>query len=98
LEPNSKKPANTKSGVIKRSIMIAGHRTSVSMEQLFWIQLKALASQNNSSVAQLIIAIDQERGRNNLSSAIRLHVLERLIERADPAELSGPNSADCRME
>jgi predicted DNA-binding ribbon-helix-helix protein len=73
-----------KAGVIKRSIMIAGHRTSVSLEQAFWDQLKNLAKRETVSVAQLIVSIDRERGRQNLSSAIRVHVLAKLIERADP--------------
>jgi predicted DNA-binding ribbon-helix-helix protein len=73
-----------KAGVIKRSIMIAGHRTSVSLEQAFWDQLKRLAARDSISLAQLIVAIDQERGRQNLSSAIRVHILAKLIEGADP--------------
>jgi predicted DNA-binding ribbon-helix-helix protein len=73
-----------KAGVIKRSIMIAGHRTSVSLEQAFWDQLKDLAKREAISLAQLIVSIDQERGRQNLSSAIRVHILAKLIERADP--------------
>jgi predicted DNA-binding ribbon-helix-helix protein len=75
--------AEPKTGVIKRSIMIAGHRTSVSLEQAFWDQLKRLAAKDSISLAQLIITIDQERGRQNLSSAIRVHILAKLIEGAD---------------
>jgi predicted DNA-binding ribbon-helix-helix protein len=71
-------------GVIKRSIMIAGHRTSVSLEQAFWDQLKRLAERESISMAQLIVSIDQGRGRQNLSSAIRVHILTTLIENADP--------------
>jgi predicted DNA-binding ribbon-helix-helix protein len=72
-----------KPGVIKRSIMIARHRTSVSLEQAFWDQLKHLAKRESISLAQLIVAIDQTRGRQNLSSAIRVHILAKLIEMAD---------------
>ncbi|WP_342164293.1 ribbon-helix-helix domain-containing protein [Methylobacterium sp. SD21] len=63
------------SGIVKRSVMIAGHRTSVSLEDPFWQALTALAAGEGRSVQALIGAIDGERGEQNLSSAIRVHVL-----------------------
>jgi predicted DNA-binding ribbon-helix-helix protein len=66
-------------GVVKRSIVIAGHRTSVSMEQPFWDQLKRIAGERGVSVAGLIAEIDQGRKRQNLSSAIRIFVLEQAL-------------------
>ncbi len=66
-------------GIIKRSIMIAGHRTSVSVEQPFWDHLRLTAAQRGSSVAALIAVIDQGRKRQNLSSAIRVFVLEQAL-------------------
>jgi predicted DNA-binding ribbon-helix-helix protein len=66
-------------GVIKRSIMIAGHRTSVSVEQPFWDQLRRIADERGSSTAALIAGIDQGRKRQNLSSAIRVFVLEQAL-------------------
>jgi predicted DNA-binding ribbon-helix-helix protein len=66
-------------GVIKRSIMIAGHRTSVSIEQPFWDQLRRIADERNASTAALIATIDQGRKRQNLSSAIRVFVLEQAL-------------------
>jgi predicted DNA-binding ribbon-helix-helix protein len=66
-------------GVIKRSIMIAGHRTSVSVEQPFWDQLRRIADERGSSTAALIATIDQGRKRQNLSSAIRVFVLEQAL-------------------
>ncbi len=63
-------------GIVKRSVMIAGHRTSVSLEDPFWQALTALAESEGRSVQALIGAIDGERGEQNLSSAIRVHVLE----------------------
>ena len=72
------------SGILKRSIMIAGHRTSISVEQPFWDQLKEIAACQGLSTAAMIAAIDEKRGRNNLSSAIRLHVLATLLERVKP--------------
>jgi predicted DNA-binding ribbon-helix-helix protein len=68
-------------GVVKRSIVIAGHRTSVSMEQPFWDQLKRIAGERSVSVAGLIAQIDQGRRRQNLSSAIRIFVLEQALAR-----------------
>lgn len=61
--------------VVKRSVSIAGHRTSVSLETPFWEALGALARERGLSLQALVAAIDRERGRANLSSAIRVHVL-----------------------
>eukprot|EP01036_Dinobryon_divergens_P048351 gene48351-64872_t len=72
--------------------MIAGHRTSISVEQPFWDQLKDIAARQSMSTAAMIAAIDEKRGHNNLSSAIRLHVLAALIEQAQ--NLSGPQWLD----
>jgi predicted DNA-binding ribbon-helix-helix protein len=65
-----------KSPVIKRSIVIAGHKTSVSIEDAFWTTLKEIAQARGQSVADLIGAIDGARRGGNLSSAIRLFVLD----------------------
>jgi predicted DNA-binding ribbon-helix-helix protein len=59
----------------KRSVLIAGHKTSVSLEAAFWDELRAIATARDTSVNGLIAEIDQSRG-GNLSSAIRLYVLE----------------------
>ena len=64
------------SGIVKRSVMIAGHRTSVSLEDAFWQALMDLAAGEGRSVQTLVGRIDAERGERNLSSAIRLFVLE----------------------
>ena len=63
------------SGIVKRSVSIAGHRTSVTLEAPFWDALKEIAGQHGSSVQQLIGTIDAARGEQNLSSAIRVFVL-----------------------
>ena len=63
------------SGVVKRSVSIAGHRTSVSLEAPFWDALKEIAGTRGTSMQQLIGAIDAGRGEQNLSSAIRVFVL-----------------------
>jgi len=63
--------------VEKRSVLIAGHRTSVSLEPEFWAALKAIAAKQGSSLNRLIAEIDAERS-GNLSSAIRVFVLKTL--------------------
>lgn len=68
-------------GVVKRSIMIAGHRTSVSVEEPFWLELKRIAEGRGLSLAVLIAEIDQGRKRQNLSSAIRVFVLREALAR-----------------
>lgn len=65
-----------KSPVVKRSIVIAGHKTSVSLEEAFWAGLKHIAINRRTSLSDLVGAIDAERQHGNLSSAIRLFVLE----------------------
>ncbi|MBX9932457.1 MAG: ribbon-helix-helix domain-containing protein [Methylobacterium sp.] len=62
-------------GIAKRSVMIAGHRTSVSLEAPFWEALREIAETRQQSVQALIGEIDAERGGQNLSSAIRVFVL-----------------------
>ncbi|HEY8190533.1 MAG TPA: ribbon-helix-helix domain-containing protein [Micavibrio sp.] len=59
----------------KRSVRIAGHPTSVSMEEEFWEALKAIAEARKISMNDLIGEIDAKRGENNLSSALRVFVL-----------------------
>ena len=61
----------------KRSVLIAGHPTSVSLEEEFWDALKGVALQRGLSVNALIEEIDQARS-GNLSSAIRVHILKAL--------------------
>ena len=61
-----------KSSVSKRSIVIAGHKTSVSLEDQFWNSLKEIAGERGMTLAELVAAIDGNRQHANLSSAIRL--------------------------
>jgi predicted DNA-binding ribbon-helix-helix protein len=63
-------------GIVKRSVMIAGHRTSVSLEEPFWRALREIAAARGQSVQALIGTIDAGRAEQNLSSAIRVFVLE----------------------
>jgi predicted DNA-binding ribbon-helix-helix protein len=64
-----------KSPIVKRSIVIGGHKTSVSLEDAFWQGLKEIAGGRNMTLSDLVAAIDAEREHGNLSSAIRLFVL-----------------------
>ncbi len=61
----------------KHSLVIAGHATSVSLEQEFWDVLKEIADERGLALAALIAEVDAER-QENLSSALRLYVLRRL--------------------
>jgi predicted DNA-binding ribbon-helix-helix protein len=65
-----------KSPVVKRSIVIAGHKTSVSLEDAFWKGLKEIALGRDLTLSQMVAAIDSERAQGNLSSALRLFVLD----------------------
>ena len=65
-----------KSSVVKRSIVIDGHKTSVSLEDAFWDQLKEIAHVQRVTLSKLVATIDETRQHGNLSSAIRLFVLE----------------------
>jgi predicted DNA-binding ribbon-helix-helix protein len=65
-----------KSTVAKRSVKIAGHTTSVSLEDAFWTALKEIASGRDMTLAELVTSIHARREHGNLSSAIRLFVLD----------------------
>src|ERR1700742_4649407 len=65
-----------KSPVVKRSIVIAGHKTSVSLEDAFWKSLKEIADDRDVTLSDLVSSIDTGRNHGNLSSAIRLFVLD----------------------
>jgi predicted DNA-binding ribbon-helix-helix protein len=71
------------SPVIKRSIVIAGHKTSVSLEDAFWKGLKDIAAGRHSTLSDLVGSIDCGRRHGNLSSAIRLYVLDYFQARSD---------------
>jgi predicted DNA-binding ribbon-helix-helix protein len=64
-----------RSRIFKRSIMIAGHKTSISLEDDFWQGLREIAGRREMRLSQLVTSIDAERAHPNLSSAIRLFVL-----------------------
>jgi predicted DNA-binding ribbon-helix-helix protein len=71
----------------KHSLVIAGHRTSISLERAFWEALQAIARQRQVSIAALVASLDADRGEANLSSAVRVFVLK---EAARRGEATGP--------
>jgi predicted DNA-binding ribbon-helix-helix protein len=75
-----------KSPVVKRSIVVAGHKTSVSLEDAFWQGLKEIADEKDLTLSDLVATIDTGRNRGNLSSAIRLFVLGYYRARATAAQ------------
>jgi predicted DNA-binding ribbon-helix-helix protein len=71
-----------KSAIVKRSVVIAGQKTSVSLEDSFWASLKEFARERNMPLCELVTAINAQRSTGNLSSALRLFVLEDFRARA----------------
>ncbi|MGA9282268.1 MAG: ribbon-helix-helix domain-containing protein [Pseudolabrys sp.] len=67
-----------KSQVIKRSVMIDGHKTSISLEDAFWSSLMEIAHAEGATMSELVAKIDKTRKEGNLSSAVRLFVLDRV--------------------
>ena len=65
-----------KSLIFKRSIMVAGHKTSVSLEDAFWNGLREIARERHMRLSELVAEIDAQRQLGNLSSALRLFVLD----------------------
>lgn len=65
-----------KSPVVKRSIVVAGHKTSVSLEEAFWNGMKEISNLRDMTLSELVGEIDTNRQQGNLSSAIRLFVLD----------------------
>jgi predicted DNA-binding ribbon-helix-helix protein len=73
-----------KSPVVKRSIVIGGHKTSVSLEDAFWKALKEIAASRGMTLSEIVKAIDSARQHGNLSSAIRLFVLAHFRSQVAP--------------
>ncbi len=73
------KRPRAKTAIVKRSLAVAGHDTSISLEPEFWAIFQTIAARRGLSLAALASEIDAERDERNLSSAIRVHVLETLL-------------------
>lgn len=82
-----------KSPIVKRSIVIDGRKTSVSLEDAFWQGLKEIALGQRMTLSSTVAEIDRSRQQSNLSSAIRLFVLDRL--RAQVAS-GGPRHVEAK--
>lgn len=63
------------SGITKRSVLISGRKTSISLEDMFWHALKDIAAERRTSAAALLVQINQKRGSTNFSSAVRQFVM-----------------------
>ena len=82
-----------KSLVVKRSIVIGGHKTSVSLEEPFWLGLKEIAQDQRMTLSTMVGNIDTKRRQGNLSSAIRLFVLDSVRGRTPSMNQGGAQSA-----
>jgi predicted DNA-binding ribbon-helix-helix protein len=74
-----------KSPVVKRSIVVGRHKTSISIEDAFWSSMKDIAGERRNTLSELVTEIDGNRQQGNLSSAIRLFVLDHYKSRAGRA-------------
>ena len=87
-----------KSPVVKRSIVVGGHKTSVSLEEAFWNGMKEISGQRSMTLSEMVGEIDSNRQQGNLSSAIRLFVLDHFKSRAmGSAGGSQPHSGHARQ-
>jgi predicted DNA-binding ribbon-helix-helix protein len=87
-----------KSAVIKRSIVIAGHKTSVSLEDAFWNGLRDIAVARGLNISEMVKSIDTGRQNGNLSSAIRLFVLEHYQNASNDLAKAGTPSMTAESE
>ncbi len=79
-----------KSPVVKRSVVVGGHKTSVSLEEAFWSSMKEISAERAMTLSELVGEVDAARQQGNLSSAIRLFVLDHFRSRAW-ARSAGPS-------
>lgn len=84
--------------VVKRSIKLDGHKTSISLEDVFWTELKEIAHFQNVTVSSLVRAIAAKRKQGNLSSAIRVFVVEHLQNREKSSGLPHSNGSTISNE
>ena len=81
-DKNQHEEGEVKSSVVKRSIIIAAQKTSVSLEDAFWEGLKDIAKAQRKTMTDLVTSVDTQREQDNLSSALRLFVLAHYQKRA----------------
>lgn len=83
-----------KTSILKRSIVVAGHKTSVSLEDAFWRGLKEIAHAQHKTISNMVGGIDKGRNQSNLSSAIRLFVLEQMRAPLPGSSVDGHSRAE----
>nr|WP_296427336.1 ribbon-helix-helix domain-containing protein [Yoonia sp.] len=71
---------------VKRSLTLRGHRTSVSLEDIFWKAFRDIADQDGKTINGLAAEIDEGRGDIGLASAVRVYVFERMVARNQSLE------------
>ena len=81
-----------KSAIVKRSIILGGHKTSISLENEFWLCLREIADQKDIKLSTLLQQVDNERTQANLSSAIRVYILNYMCARAAGQPPSSPGA------
>jgi len=81
-----------KSSIVKRSVIIDGHKTSVSLEDAFWSDLREIARAQETTLSNLLAKIDETRQHGNLCSAIRLFVLAYAMDRKTQTSAIGTSS------
>jgi predicted DNA-binding ribbon-helix-helix protein len=86
-----------KSPVVKRSIVLAGHKTSVSLEDPFWEGLKEIAKDQRKTLSDLVGSIDTNREHGNLSSALRLFVLKTIRQQQHRISRTADQAPSSRM-
>lgn len=79
------------SPVLKRSVVIGGHKTSVSLEEEFWTGLKEIAAARKTTLSDLVATVERGRENGNLSSTLRLFVLDAYRQRAAVRAGEGQN-------
>ena len=82
------------SAIVKRSVSLGGHKTSISLEDAFWNYLKEIAESRGVSVSVIVAEIQAQDRRTNLSSAIRLFVLDHYRTHTAPADESAAVTRD----
>src|SRR5271163_3189137 len=90
--PAANLPTNPSGSIVKRSVVIAGHQTSVSLEHAFWHALKQAAARRGMTINDLVTHIDEQR-QGNLSSAIRVFLLEESLRSAIAAQATATSTA-----
>jgi predicted DNA-binding ribbon-helix-helix protein len=84
-----------KSLILKRSVIVAGHKTSVSLEEAFWSGLKGIAKDEHTTLSNLVCDINTHRRQGNLSSALRLFVLDRVRSPISSGHSAGASGLNC---